>query len=226
MSQNEETFEFENTGRKRTLSIKSFRNAKCENILEVVEFTINAKHRENINVEALVSGICLPIENQAIEAVVERYLHIQNLPHLVWNSFMSDDKLLEQYDSIIKQQHSAGVIEEVSNYETIRVHYLPHIPVVKNEESIKVRMVFDASCRSFKGGDVLFAVPSSTESLEDVLIRFRSHNYVFSADIAKAFLKIGITPEHRDFIRFLWFKDTKNIDFEHFKQSTSRIQVY
>ena len=91
----------------------------------------------------------------------------------------------------------------MSNYETIRVHYLPHIPVVKNEESIKVRMVFDALCRSFKGGesfsDVLFAVPSSTESLEDVLIRFRSHNYVFSSDIAKAFLQIGITPEHRDF---------------------------
>ena len=67
--------------------------------------------------------------------------------------------------------------------------------------------------------DVLFAGPSLTESLEDVLLRFRCHNYAFSADIEKAFLQIGITPEHRDYIRFLWFEDIKNIDFEHFENN-------
>ena len=93
----------------------------------------------------------------------------------------------------------------------------------KNKESTKVRIVFDASCKSFKGGeslnDVLFAGPSLTESLENVLLRFRCHNYAFSADIEKAFLQIGITPEHRDYIRFLWFEDIKNIDFEHFENN-------
>ena len=65
--------------------------------------------------------------------------------------------------------------------------------------------------------DVSFAGPSLKESLEDVLLRFRCYNHAFSADIEKAFLQIGITPEHRDYIRFLWFKDIKNIDFEHFE---------
>ena len=50
------------TQEKRTVSIKSFGNAKSENILDVVEFTVHEKHGEKINVEALVSGICLPIE--------------------------------------------------------------------------------------------------------------------------------------------------------------------
>ena len=75
--------------------------------------------------------------------------------------------------------------------------------------------------------DVLFAGPSLKESLEDVLLRFRCYNHAFSADIEKAFLQIGITPEHRDYIRFLWFKDIKNIDFEHFENNQfSRIQIY
>ena len=123
------------------------------------------------------------------------------------------------------------MIEEVNNYENTRIHYLPHRPVVQDKESTKVRMVFDASCKSFKGGeslnDVLFAGPSLKESLEDVLLRFRCYNHAFSADIEKAFLQIGITPEHRDYIRFLWFKDIKNIDFEHFENNQfSRIQIY
>ena len=41
------------------------------------------------------------------------------LRSLVQKSFKGDDKLLEQYDYIIRQQHFAGVIEKVNNYETI-----------------------------------------------------------------------------------------------------------
>ncbi|MEO0686156.1 MAG: hypothetical protein AAFY76_14240, partial [Cyanobacteria bacterium J06649_11] len=41
------------------------------------------------------------------------------LRSLVQRSFKGDDKLLEQYDNIIRQQHFAGVIEKVNNYETI-----------------------------------------------------------------------------------------------------------
>ena len=50
------------TQEKRTVSIKSFGNAKRENILDVVEFTINAKQGEKINVEALVSDLRLKIK--------------------------------------------------------------------------------------------------------------------------------------------------------------------
>ena len=109
------------------------------------------------------------------------------------------------------QQLSFGVIEKVHNYENGKTHYLPHRPDIRDDkESTKLRIVFDASCESYIGGkslnDVLFPGPSLTELLGDVLLRFRSCNYVFAAENEKTFLQIGITPEYRDFIRFLWFE--------------------
>ena len=85
------------TQEKRTVSIKSFGNAKSENILDVVEFTVHAKHGEKINVEALVSEICLRIESQAIETTVEQYPHLQNLTLAdsnVMNSSLKIDVLI------------------------------------------------------------------------------------------------------------------------------------
>ena len=92
------------TQEKRTVSIKSFGNAKSENILDVVEFTVHAKHGETINVEALVSDICLPIENQAIETTVEQYPHLQNLTLAdsnVMNSSLKIDVLIGCRDCLL-----------------------------------------------------------------------------------------------------------------------------
>ena len=53
--------------------------------------------------------------------------------------------------------------------------------------------------------------PSLTESLFGVLIQFRLHRYAFSADIEKAFLQIMLDESHRDFVRFLYFKDLDDL---------------
>ena len=38
-------------------------------------------------------------------------------------------------------------------------------------------------------------------------LKFRSHGIAISADIEKAYLNIGVRPEDRDLMRFLWFED-------------------
>ena len=38
-------------------------------------------------------------------------------------------------------------------------------------------------------------------------IKLRSHSTAISADIEKAYLQIGVRPEDRDLMRFLWFED-------------------
>ena len=113
------------------------------------------------------------------------------------------------------------MIEKVDSYEFGETHYLPHRPVLRDEkETTKMRVVFDASCASPKDGyslnDVLYQGPTMTQELIDILLRFRSYNYVMTADIEKAFLQISIASEHRNFVRFLWFKNINNIDYENF----------
>ncbi|XP_066928814.1 uncharacterized protein [Clytia hemisphaerica] len=143
---------------------------------------------------------------------------------MVQKQFKDNPEFLKTYDEILQQQLSAGVIEKVEHYEIGQTHYLPHRPVVREDkQSTKVRIVFDASSKSYKGGeslnDTLNPGPSITELLGDVLLRFRSYNYAFTADIEKAFLQIGIKPEHRDFVRYIWFENPHSIDYENFAEN-------
>ena len=104
-----------------------------------------------------------------------------------------------------------------------KTHYLPHRPVVKeNRQTTKVRMVFDASCKGKSKqslNDTLNSGPSLTPLLSDVLLRFHSFNYFTTGDLEKSFLQISISPEDRNFVRFIWFKDINNLDFDKFENN-------
>lgn len=130
----------------------------------------------------------------------------------------ANNKLLHEYNNIIKDQIISGVIEIApeQNFNS-EIHYLPHHPVVKyDKKTTKVRMVFDASCKASKISlnDCLHPGPQLTESLFGILIRFRTHKFCFISDIEKAFLQIKLAEEDRDFVRFLWFKSFKTLTEE------------
>ena len=55
----------------------------------------------------------------------------------------------------------------------------------------------------FLCSDILESGPSLTPLPTDVLLRFRSFNYILVVEIEKAFHQIGLNPDHRDLVRFL-----------------------
>ncbi len=115
----------------------------------------------------------------------------------------STPELLRQYDQVIQEQLEVNIIEPVSNEDVsppTKVHYLPHRAVLRTDKkTTKLRVVYDASAK--KDGpslnDCLYAGPSLTPLIFDILL----------SDIEKAFLNVSITPEDRDFLRFLWVDD-------------------
>ena len=68
-----------------------------------------------------------------------------------------EPEALEEYDSIIKDQLSSGIIERVTDLEgACKVHYLPHQAVIrKDAETTKLRIVYDASAKEGKNGTSL-----------------------------------------------------------------------
>ena len=125
----------------------------------------------------------------------------------------SEPNLLSEYDAIIKEQESVGIIERVGELETKeKVHYLPHQAVIRRDaKTTKLRIVYDASSKEGRKGtslnDCLHVGPSLTPLLFDILLRFRENPIVLIGDIEKAFLNVEVASQDRDYLRFLWPKD-------------------
>ena len=145
----------------------------------------------------------------------------------------NEDKM-SKYSAVIEDQLNSKIIKEVAclgNVNGVKenldisptyydkshievpnstVHYLPHHSVIKQSTG-KLRVVYDASAKPFKGAvslnDCLETGPSLINSLASILIRFRLHQYAIIADIEKAFLQIEIDPVDQEALRFLWRKD-------------------
>ena len=118
--------------------------------------------------------------------------------------------LLSEYDSIIRDQLSQGVVEIVKDpfvKTNKRVHYLPHHAVVRHDrDSTKLRVVCDTSARC---GEVpslnncLYPGPPFELKIFDILLRFRAHKTTLTADIETVFLMVSVAEKDRDVLRFI-----------------------
>ncbi|XP_061724856.1 uncharacterized protein LOC133530807 [Cydia pomonella] len=121
---------------------------------------------------------------------------------------------MEEYDSILREQLTVGVIEVIDPSEidskTHPVHYLAHHIILPKGK--KGRVVYDGSAKlknSKSLNECMYRGPSMLEDLTALLLRFRVNKIGITADVEKAFLQVGLQQEDRDVTRFLWLKDPK-----------------
>ncbi|XP_062541861.1 uncharacterized protein LOC134209855 [Armigeres subalbatus] len=92
--------------------------------------------------------------------------------------------------------------------DTIPHCYLPHHPVFKaSSTSTKVRVVFDASCKTTSGfsvNDMQLVGPVVQEDLLSIVMRFRTHQIAIVADCEKMYRQVLLHQEDRPFQRILW----------------------
>ena len=89
-----------------------------------------------------------------------------------------------------------------------QVFYLPMHGVHRASSSTtKLRVVFDASCKSSSGvslNDTLAVGPMLHPTLEQILIKFRTYKVALSGDISKMFREVLLSPADQNYHRFLW----------------------
>ena len=118
-----------------------------------------------------------------------------------------DKNLGQQYDEIVNTYLEKDFIEEIPS-EPIAGHHLPHHPVFKKSATTPVRIVFNASSKPTDGtslNDCLLTGPSLTAKLHEILLTFRKGKLAVTADISKAFHRIIVNEQDRDYLKFLWF---------------------
>lgn len=104
--------------------------------------------------------------------------------------------------------------------------YLPTFGVYHPHKPDRIRVVFDCSaCHlGVSLNDVLLTGPDLNNSLLGVLLRFRWEPVAIIADIEQIFHSFIVREDHRNYLRFFWFKD--NDTSENIVEYRMRVHVF
>ena len=86
--------------------------------------------------------------------IPDNYLLAQNRLASSLKRLKAKPDILQQYDAVIKEQLSSGVVEMIDKRHVEQclpgsVHYIPHKEVMKEDRTTtKLRVVYDASAKS------------------------------------------------------------------------------
>ncbi|XP_065077563.1 uncharacterized protein LOC135700834 [Ochlerotatus camptorhynchus] len=105
-----------------------------------------------------------------------------------------DSNLREQYVAFMDEYLKLGHMRRVEDAVSTKRCYLPHHPVVKEASTTtKVRVVFDASCKTSSGvslNDVLLVGPVVQEDMRAIILRSRTKQILLVSDVEKMFRQI------------------------------------
>ncbi|XP_058456361.1 uncharacterized protein LOC131433782 [Malaya genurostris] len=127
--------------------------------------------------------------------------------------FSGNPQLKDLYTEFINEYQTLGHMIEVIDDSSIGTgYYLPHHAVLKpDSKTTKLRVVFDASCKTSTGvslNDALMVGPVVQDDLIDITLRFRLHRYAIVADIAKMYRMVKVTKHDQQLQRILWRNST------------------
>lgn len=115
----------------------------------------------------------------------------------------------EQYKTFMEETINKGDAEPApATSEGEKEWYLPHHGIYHPRKPDKLRVVFDCSAK-FHGvslNDTLLTGPDLINPQVGVLCRFRKEAVAIICDIEQMFYQFSITPESRNYLKFLWWK--------------------
>lgn len=131
----------------------------------------------------------------------------QSLERKLENNSSLRDKYISFMDEYVNLGHMTKVQDDS---QTNVCYYMPHHGVLKEDRTTtKLRVVFDASAVTTSGyslNNIQMVGPTIQQDLFSILLRFRTHQIVISADIEKMYRQVLTKPEDRQLQRILWRK--------------------
>ncbi|XP_025270380.1 uncharacterized protein LOC112639719 [Camponotus floridanus] len=121
--------------------------------------------------------------------------------------------LKTEYTEFMDEYERLGHMRKVSQPSSeSQCVYIPHHPIIRESSlTTHLRVVFNASCHTTNAtslNDHLLKGPKLQNDLAAVILRWRQHRYVYSADIAKMYRQIKIDYRDIDYQRILWAKNS------------------
>lgn len=127
------------------------------------------------------------------------------------NRLARDQELESAYCAFMDEYRTLGHMEPVATdaeQDSNQIVYLPHHPVVRpSSTTTRLRVVFNASCPTSNGTTLnnhQHTGPKLQRDLSEVVLRWRQHQYVYTADVQKMYRQIRVHPDDTDYQRIIW----------------------
>ncbi|XP_077260813.1 uncharacterized protein LOC143896692 [Temnothorax americanus] len=147
-----------------------------------------------------------PIEIGHSRAIAEKYLN-----GLI-RRFDAHPAQRDEYSEFLREYEALGHMREVpaSDSNDTQCVFIPHHPVIREDsKTTHLRVVFNASCPSSNGSslnDHLLSGPKLQPDLPVVILQWRQHRFVYTADATKMYRQILVDPRDVTYQRILWRK--------------------
>ena len=127
---------------------------------------------------------------------------------ILHSSLQKDSEKREQFVKFMAKVLDSGAAEVAPPPTLTNCWYLPLFGVRNPRKPDRIRGVFDSS--AMYGGislnSVLMSGPDMINSLLGILLRFCKDEVAMAADIEQMFYRFRVNEEHRNFLRFLWYR--------------------
>jgi len=135
-----------------------------------------------------------------------------------------DPSLKQEYIKFMHEYEALGHMQRIQRQDIpISNYFVPHHCVLKPDSSTtKLRVVFDASAKTSTGlslNDILHKGPTVQSELFSILLRFRLHKYVFTADIEKMYRQILVHDDDTNYQLIVW-RDNELGEYQYFRLKT------
>ncbi|XP_062558034.1 uncharacterized protein LOC134222905 [Armigeres subalbatus] len=126
----------------------------------------------------------------------------------------NNPQLKKQYCEFMREYVTMGHMEMIreEDFSGAAHYFLPHHAVLKPDSTTtKLRVVFDASCKTSSGlslNDGLMIGPVVQDDLISIHARFRLHRIGIVADVTKMYRMIKMCPRDQKLQLILWRNDT------------------
>lgn len=171
------------------------------------------KFEETIKYDNGRYEVCLPWKDEQM-MIDDNYGPAENRFSQLVRKLQRNSTLYNRYNEVIHEYLSEGIVEIVHSKSSDNpIYYLPHHDIVREQRTTtKLRVAFNTSAHEKKNSlslnECLLPGPNLNPDLLSVLVKFRQHKIVRTADIRKAFFQISLNEIDRDVLRFLWTMKT------------------
>ncbi|XP_065074720.1 uncharacterized protein LOC135698603 [Ochlerotatus camptorhynchus] len=152
----------------------------------------------------------LPIKDDVIKQIGDNRRTAVHLFRMLEGRLGRNSELAQQYRDFIDEYLALGHMKQVFDYQSppSPCYHMPYHAVVREDSTTtKLRVVFDASCKTPEGpsfNDALMVGPTVQQEIRSIIMRSRIRRVMIIADAKQMYRQVLVYERDTPLLRIVW----------------------